>query len=341
MDPTTKPTESSLAPQPGAALAAGLSIRPAGWADLATVAQLILDVCTADGDPTVAISPEDLKLEWQTPGFTLETDAWVVETAEGRLVGYQEFVDRHEHAALNGDGYVRPGFRGLGIGTAMLRALDARARLELALAAPDLRVFLRNGMISTDQAACRLHENEGYRPIRYSWRMEITLAEAPPAPVWPAEVQLRPFAPGEHDRLVWQAETEAFQDNWGSLPVDFEIWKFRKVAREDFDASLWHIAWAGDQIAGFSECRFRMGIGWVGTLGVRRPWRKQGLGLALLLHSFGEFYRREMATVGLGVDAENPTGATRLYKKAGMQVANEYVFYEKELRPGRELEAPE
>jgi hypothetical protein len=38
------------------------------------------------------------------------------------------------------------------------------------------------------------------------------------------------------------------------------------------------------------------------------------------------------------VDASNPTGATRLYKRVGMQVAGEYVLYEKELRPGRELE---
>jgi ribosomal protein S18 acetylase RimI-like enzyme len=81
-----------------------------------------------------------------------------------------------------------------------------------------------------------------------------------------------------------------------------------------------------------------MGIGWVGTLGVRRAWRKRGLGEALLLHSFGEFYKRGMKTIGLGVDAENPTGATRLYKKAGMSVAAEYVIYEKELRAGCDID---
>jgi ribosomal protein S18 acetylase RimI-like enzyme len=81
-----------------------------------------------------------------------------------------------------------------------------------------------------------------------------------------------------------------------------------------------------------------MGIGWVGTLGVRRPWRKKGLGLALLLHSFGEFHKRGMKTIGLIVDAANPTGATHLYQKAGMHIASEFVIYEKELRPGREPE---
>jgi len=77
-------------------------------------------------------------------------------------------------------------------------------------------------------------------------------------------------------------------------------------------------------------------MGWIATIGVRRPWRKQGLGLALLLHSFGEFYKRGKTTIGLGVDASNPTGATRLYQKAGMRVASEFVTYEKELRAGRE-----
>lgn len=341
MDTKTQATDSSLTTGPDPALATGLGLRPARWTDLGAVAQLILEVCTADGDPTIAVSAEDLAREWRTPGFTLESDAWAVETADGRLVGYQEFVNRHEHASLTGDGYVHPDFHGQGIGTAMLRVLDGRARREVDQAAPDLRVYLRNGMIAGDTAARQLHENEGYRAIRYSWRMETHLAEPPPAPDWPAGVELRPFVPAEHERPVWQAENEAFQDHWGSLPSEFDTWKFRKLSREDFDPSLWHIAWEGAEIAGFSQCRFRMGIGWVGTLGVRRAWRKRGLGLALLRHSFGEFYRRGMPTVGLGVDAENPTGATRLYKKAGMQVATEFVFYEKEFRPGREPGEPE
>jgi ribosomal protein S18 acetylase RimI-like enzyme len=79
-------------------------------------------------------------------------------------------------------------------------------------------------------------------------------------------------------------------------------------------------------------------MGWVGRLGVRRPWRKRGLGEALLLHSFNEFYQRGISKVGLGVDASNPTGATRLYQKVGMHVSVEDVVFEKELRSGRSLE---
>jgi len=151
-------------------------------------------------------------------------------------------------------------------------------------------------------------------------------------------VELRPYIMGADDEGVFTAEHDSFRDHWGHTPVSFEVWKHSKLGRENFDPSLWFVAWYGDEIAGFSQCRYRSGMGWVGTLGVRRPWRKQGLGLALLYHSFGEFYKRGMMKIGLGVDAQNPTGATRLYQKAGMRVASEYVIYEKELRAGREIE---
>ena len=78
-------------------------------------------------------------------------------------------------------------------------------------------------------------------------------------------------------------------------------------------------------------------MGWVDVLGVRRPWRRRGLALALLHHTFGEFYQRGKRKVGLGVDAQSLTGATRLYEKAGMHVQRQYATYEKELRPGEEL----
>ena len=59
--------------------------------------------------------------------------------------------------------------------------------------------------------------------------------------------------------------------------------------------------------------------------------------LALLHHSFGELYRRGKRKVGLEVDAQSLTGATRLYEKAGMRVDRQYDVYEKELRSGRDL----
>ncbi len=47
---------------PAATLRLGLSLRAAQWADLNSVAKLIYAVCEADGDTTVAVTPQELKL---------------------------------------------------------------------------------------------------------------------------------------------------------------------------------------------------------------------------------------------------------------------------------------
>jgi len=316
-----------------------LTLRPVRWDDLNAVAKLIFDVCEADGDVTVASSPEDLANSWKNEGFSLERDTFLVETQDGHIVGYEEFFHaKDQYHDLNADGYIHPKFRGLGIGTTLLRTVEARAREEMKLAEPDLRVFLRSTIDNKDELGHTVLKTEGYFPIRYHWRMEIKLLEAPPVVTLPNGVELRPFIKEDHAIAVWQATNEAFRDHWGSHESTYEEWSHWKFDKSDFDPTLWMIAWDGNQIAGFSQNRFRMGIGWIGTLGVRRPWRKKGLGLALLQHSFGKFYKRDITTIGLGVDASNPTGATRLYQRAGMYVASEFSTYEKELRAGKSSE---
>jgi len=315
-----------------------LTLRPVRWDDLNAVAQLIYDVCKADGDVSVAVTPEELKNEWETSSFNLETDAFLVETKDGHVVGFEEFFNAKDHIELQADGYVHPDFKGLGIGTSLLRKIEERAQAEIKLAEPDLRVFIRSTQDNKDEAGHVLYKDEGYSSIRYHWRMEVQLPEAPPVVTWPAGIELRPFVKDEHAISVWQANNEAFRDHWGSHDVTYEEFVHHRLDDPEFDPSLWVIAWDGDEIAGFSLNRFRMGIGWIRSLGVRRPWRKKGLGLALLQYSFGEFYKRGMKTIGLGVDASNPTGATRLYQRVGMYVASEFVTYEKELRAGRNPE---
>ncbi|HEY5729614.1 MAG TPA: GNAT family N-acetyltransferase [Anaerolineales bacterium] len=316
-------------------------LRPAQWTDLAAVTDLIRDVLTADNDADSALSLQEVENEWKTEGFKLETDAWVVTEAGGRVVGYEEFVHRHAHAYFNADGYVHPEYRGHGIGTALLHMVDERALHEMKHAEPDLRVYIRVGTNGSDLLVREMFEDEGYRAIRYHWMMETNLTEVPKLKPLPDGIELRPFDAEGHAYPVFQANEEAFQDHWGHVPGNFNNWKLRRMEYEDFDPTLWKIAWEGDQIAGFSQNRFRNGFGWVNTLGVRRPWRKRGLGEALLLHSFNEFYKRGVMKINLGVDASNPTGATRLYQKVGMNIAVEDVIFEKELRPGRELDEQE
>ncbi|HSF80048.1 MAG TPA: GNAT family N-acetyltransferase [Anaerolineales bacterium] len=303
--------------------------------DLEGVSDLIIACDLADRGKS-EYSTEDLGQEWRKPGFELGEDAWVALAEDGVIVGYEEVYNRKDHYRLDGDGYVHPEHRGQGIGTTLLRVMEERAREHLLHAPTERRVTLRNGVNAADQAGRTLHEQEGYTPVRYFWRMEINMHTVPPGPAWPSGIQVRNLIPGMEERQVYEAFEEAFQGHWGDSPWDFETWRQRRVENEGFDPSLWFIAWDDGRIAGGVIGRLRQDIGWVVQLAVRPAWRQKGLGLALLQQVLGEFYRRGVTEVGLGVDAHNRTGATRLYERAGMYVESEYIVYEKELRPGLE-----
>jgi ribosomal protein S18 acetylase RimI-like enzyme len=167
----------------------------------------------------------------------------------------------------------------------------------------------------------------------------------PPAPVWAEGITLRTFDPETDLENVYRAVDESFRDHFGHVDEPFEEglkrFKHFMTGYDGFDPTLWFIAMDRDQIAGICLCRDHAyedeEVGYVNTLGVRRLWRKRGIGLALLRHAFGELYRRGKRKAGLGVDAENLTGALRLYENAGMHVHRAFDLFEKELRPGREI----
>ncbi|MBN1304478.1 MAG: GNAT family N-acetyltransferase [Anaerolineales bacterium] len=321
----------------------GYQLRPVRWNDAEKVLTLIDTTCKADGDPHGAgVNLEEFNNEWKSPGFNPETDAWVVTAANGDIVGYEELNNRSGYSALIGDGYVHPEHLNNGIGTAMLRKLECRAREVMALAAPDLRVYLHNGMGIKEKGARELHTAEGFQAVRFFWHMEIRLESAPPEPELPQGLAIRPLREEWDEFTLYKTLEEAFIDHWGHVPRSFKQWSHRTFNSPTYDPSLYFLAWEDEEPAAGLICTHRGDkLAWIATLGVRRPWRKRGLGLALLQHAFSEFYRRGDIHIGLGVDAANPTGATRLYEKAGMQVAREYVVYEKVLRPGRELEEME
>jgi mycothiol synthase len=313
-------------------LDSGLTLRSARWTDINAVAKLTHDVAEMEGDALFVQSAEELANDWKSGGFNVKRDVFVVETREGHLVGSEEFYNENGHYQLKADGCVHPEFRGLGIGSTLLEKVAERAQAEMALAAPDVRVFIRSMVNNKDEAGHTLLRNNGYSPVRYFWRMEIKLQEAPVSVTFPDGIKLQPFIKDEQAIAVWQADNEAFRDHWGSHDRTFEEWSHGKFSNPNFDPTLWMIAWEGNEIAGFSQNRYRKGIGWIGTIAVRRPWRGRGLGLALIYHTYGEFYKRGTTTIGLGVDSANLTGATRLYQRAGMVVAGEFAMYEKELR---------
>ena len=67
------------------------------------------------------------------------------------------------------------------------------------------------------------------------------------------------------------------------------------------------------------------------SLGVRRGWRKHGLATAVLVWTLREAAARGLEAVALDVDAENPTGAKRLYERVGFREMERFLVYRKQI----------
>jgi mycothiol synthase len=270
------------------------------------------------------ISLADAETWLGTPSLDLEQDARVA-LADGRVVGYGDVFDSsHQGEAIWALLAADPAHEDAW--PPLLDFVEARAAAlaapggVLQITVPEKALSLRNEL-----------ESHGFAFYRFSFRMVAPLGDDLPAPDWPDGVSVRAF--WEDDaRAVYEVHEETFSDldNYSSISYDdWRHWSFR----EPFDPQLWFLAHADGELQGIVLCRPEWdadpSFGWVSVVGVRKQWRGRGLGLALLRHSFRELRARGKTQVGLGVDAENRTGAVRLYERAGMEVARRRLCYRK------------
>ena len=288
---------------------------------------------------------EAIGIEWKSPGFDPAEDIRLIFAPNGDMAGYIEVWTTAKppvHPWVWGR--VDPSYEDKGVGTWMLQWAEERASRALNEVPAELRFAPRVGTYREAEKPKKLFEDMGYHHIRSSYQMRIELDAPVPDAEFPEGITLRTYNPETDAADVYRAQNDSFRDHFGHVDEPFEEglkrWRYF-WEKEGFDPTLLFIAMDGDEIAGINLCLPRSfedpDLGWVGTLGVRREWRKRGIGLALLRHSFNEFYRRGKRKVGLGVDAQNLTGALHLYEGAGMHVHQAFDQYEKELRPGLEI----
>jgi mycothiol synthase len=244
----------------------------------------------------------------------------VVVDADDRVVGYFDVWQEGESVDVD---LAAPGIWD--------EALDHAENRARALGARRVRTFVSEGHALGERISGR-----GYRPIRSSWTMEIEFGvEAPAEPVVPEGIELRPYRHPEDEQAVYEALQDAFAENWDFHPEPIERWREFTVKWRNFDPDVWLVALEGDEVVGASlnypERADDPGYGWVGTIGVRRAWRRRGVGEALLRRSFALLHARGLRKVRLSVDSENPTGATRLYERVGMSVLRQSNTWEREL----------
>ena len=299
-----------------------MNLRPFRTEDLDAVVELFRAISVAaygfDDQPR-----EETERWFALPRLDYERDTRLA-FDEGRLLGYADVDTEDEGTTWWTDLRVAPDADPAVVIPPLLAWLERRAGSgTVRLWAP------------TPLAALRAEfEAHGFRRIRGSYRMQIALDGALEEPVLPDGIEIRTLQPGQ-ERLAYEVHQETFEDSWAHTREPYEEWRHYLVETESFDPSLWFLAVERGEVVAVALCRDRGGGGFVGVLGVRRSWRRQGVGRALLLHAFREFARRGFDRVALGVDAESLTGANRLYESVGMRVIRQLDFFEKELRGRR------
>lgn len=323
----------------------GYTIRRLDLIDAGPVAEMI----NAHSFATLGVpntSAEENAAYWQVPGFDIDRDALLVVDADGKPAAYADVSDSNDpHVHIFTYGVVHPQHAGRGLGSYLADWIVERGCSGLWRAPEGARVVLVQFIPVQEQAGARVLKSRGFEHVRGSYLMRIEMDVEPEAVESPAGITIRPINMNTEFESAVRVIRTAFRDHFGFVEEPFDQsmkrWEYIAKTSPHFDPSVWYLAFDGSEVAGVCYCTPHVEedpeMAWVNTLGVRREWRGRGIGHALLRTSFLEFYRRGFRKVGLGVDAQSLTGATRLYEKAGMHVFREYHAYEKEIRPGFEL----
>ncbi len=302
----------------------GFAFRSPTFDDVDAVADVHLADQLADGvEPT--LDAYFIRQVWNRPGIDLATDTWVVTDAAGAIVAYGQAV-QDEPGIVGSWGVVLPAYRGRGIGTALFDRIEERASVQLSGASSPR---FRHSINATDTAAAEMATARGLRPIRHHWHMGIDLdgpvvAGSPPAGIEIGGVDPATELPAIHAILV-----AAFAEDPADHPEPFDEWVAEHEASPSHDPSLWLVARDGGVPVGALIASDGDDAGWVDWLAVLSSHRGRGIAAALLHRAFAAAAARGLRRVLLNVDAENATGATAVYERAGMRAVFRWDLWER------------
>ncbi len=296
--------------------------------DLVAVVDL-LNACDVAETGAPDTTLQDLENDWMLEGFDPTADAWLAESADGRIVGYAYTGDQLRTGELEADYWTHPENAEPGLAERLLTLTERRARdLALTRAYQDARLDVF--CIRLNQPKRELLRGRGFSLVRTVYRMAAELT-SPPDPGAPPGIDIRPFRLPEDAPVMHATMREAFTDQYWRSNEPFEAWKARLLGHDDFDPGLWFMAWAAEEAVGGVVAYDHGDLGWIKGLGVRRQWRRRGIGGALLATAFAELFKRGQRRIELGVDVEGVTQPLRVYEHAGMHSTFAYECYSKAL----------
>lgn len=303
---------------------------------------VLLNAAEAVDRAETGTSVVELREELTLPGLRPEENVFVAEDEEGRLVAYARLMlkDEAEESGFRTWLNVHPMFRGRGLEDRLLARLEARARERMTGLGAE-KVYFSCGVHTAYPERLRAIERAGMREVRRFWIMVRPNLKNLSEPRFPDGLTLRSYRMGEDDAQAREAVNDAFREHFGYADESLADWQhFVHSVNYRPELTVLAIDPRVDRIAGFchitvneGECqRIDRRRGWIDTLGVRREYRRQGLGEALILQGMRNLANAGVQEAALGCDSENTTGATRLYFRVGYQVFRTWIAFDKYLR---------
>jgi mycothiol synthase len=295
------------------------TVAPARETDIDDVVELIESADRSLGVPRDPVRGE-LSWVWHLPTTHLDRDTRIVRDGDAP-VAYAEATWKVPDAPEPLDLVVRvpPDHARTGIGPWLMNWGEG-------LAGERGSDGVRAWAVDRDDALQDLLRSRGFVHVRSSFTMRKVVAADEPARPVPAGVAIRPYTDAD-ERTLYELHQAAFAEHWGFHPISFERWN-ELLHGEGWDPSLVFFAEADGAAAGYLVGFLEEDSGFVGMLGVLKPYRGRGIAKALLHRSFADFARRGKSVVRLGVDAQNVTGAVALYEGVGMSVHRRYDTFD-------------
>jgi len=318
-------------------------VRSAKMEDADIVANLF-NLCSQEIIGKNDFESGELSAGWESPSLDLEKDTLTVFDGD-TLIGYADVWGiLPPYVRVNTWVRVHPHYRKRGIGWSLNKWAESRAFELTKQAEENLQTFTVSYINVQEKEAMQLLTEFGAETVRYSWVMEAELSDEISNFDLPEEIQIRSIEPSQY-KQVFLLKEEAFEDHWGHIDTTLqEGWKefeTEHVQDPNYDPDLWFSATVNGEMVGMifgnKSTPFGPDYGWVAILGVKREWRKHGIGKALLLHFFQKIKEKGSTKVGLSVDSDNLTGATHLYESVGLHVIEQYARLEKILRQGKDI----
>ena len=274
------------------------------------------------------ISPQSLKEILFSPRCNPEKDVLVIVNGE-EIAGLSYLIPEPEIDRVILRGIIHPRYRRAGVGLALLRLAQKRAR-ELGVSAIQADIDEKN------QSAKRLLEANGFRKVRVFHEMRLILDEQEFGSAFSEQIQIEQLKPGQ-EGLLTEVQNLCFNGSWGYHPNnEDEVTYCLSLNKCSYADVL--IVQVNDRPAGFCWLTIdpelatnkNLKTGRIHMMGVIHAYRQTGLGKSLVIAGLSHLINKGINNVDLTVDSTN-TAALELYRSIGFKVYSNTEWYEKKV----------